>query len=218
MRRAHAWFAAASATAVLVFAAALGGAAKDQPETKPVAPPPLKVDRGAPLLLEGPAGKESAKESEDEPAGPVADNSACHVCHANFQEESMAVLHAKADVGCVKCHGASVAHRNDEANVTPPDIMYSAAKIDAACRKCHDTHDAAAAKVIARWQERCPGKRDPKQVRCTDCHGEHRLKVRTVRWDKDTGKLLGGRPQGWLTAPGGKDKKAAAPSPAAKAN
>ena len=25
---------------------------------------------------------------------------------------------------------------------------------------------------------------------CTDCHGDHRLRLRTVRWDKKTGKLL----------------------------
>ena len=75
----------------------------------PDGPPPLSVNRGAPLLLEGPAQKEAEKESEEEPAGPVADNGACFVCHANFQEEPMAVLHAKANVGCVKCHGASVA-------------------------------------------------------------------------------------------------------------
>ncbi len=31
---------------------------------------------------------------------------------------------------------------------------------------------------------------DGKMGVCTDCHGEHRLKVRTRRWDKETGKLV----------------------------
>jgi hypothetical protein len=43
---------------------------------------------------------------------------------------------------------------------------------------------------VARWQQRRPGKTDPKTTVCTDCHGEHRLKLRTVQWDKTTGKLL----------------------------
>jgi hypothetical protein len=25
---------------------------------------------------------------------------------------------------------------------------------------------------------------------CTDCHGEHRLTIRTRQWDKNTGKLI----------------------------
>ena len=25
---------------------------------------------------------------------------------------------------------------------------------------------------------------------CTDCHGQHRMKVRTRVWDKETGKLI----------------------------
>jgi hypothetical protein len=83
-----------------------------------------------------------------------------------------------------------VAHRNDEANITPPDILYPSAKIDAACHQCHKAHDAPAAKVIKRWQERCPAKTNPKDILCTDCHGQHRLKLRTVRWDKETRKLL----------------------------
>lgn len=126
------------------------------------------------------------KAAEDE---ILADNSACYVCHGNYQEEPFALSHAKEDVGCVDCHGESDDHRNDEDNITPPDTMYAAADIEPACAKCHETHDAPAAKVIARWQERCPAKTDPKTLVCTDCHGEHRLKFRTVWWNKKTGEL-----------------------------
>ncbi|MCR4413105.1 MAG: cytochrome c3 family protein [Thermoguttaceae bacterium] len=150
-----------------------------------IAAPPLKVNTAKPLLLDEP--KAAPKKQVD---GPVADNSACHVCHTNYQEETLAVVHAEADVGCVKCHGASLAHRNDENNTTPPEKMYPVESIEPACIECHETHDAPARKVLTRWKERCPEKTDFAQVLCTDCHGEHRLKLRTVRWDKKTGKVL----------------------------
>ena len=146
---------------------------------------PLKVDKGAPLLLNDAAGP-----TKKPGAAKHADNSSCFVCHGNYQEESMAVAHALADVGCVKCHGNSFAHRNDEDNVTPPDTMYAEADIAANCANCHETHNAPAAKVIAKWQARCPVKTNPTELLCTDCHGEHRLKFRTVWWDKKTGKLV----------------------------
>jgi hypothetical protein len=82
-------------------------------------------------------------------------------------------------------------HRNDEDNITPPDKMYPAAAVDKACRECHDEHNVPAVKIVARWQERCAAKGSAKDITCTDCHGAHRLKLRTVRWDKQTKKLLG---------------------------
>ncbi len=106
----------------------------------------------------------------------------------------MVAVHAKENIGCAKCHGASRAHRNDEDNVTAPDKMYASARIDNACRLCHEEHNASARKVIAMFQARFPPNTDPKKVVCTDCHGEHRLKVRSVWWDKNTGKLLGRNP------------------------
>jgi hypothetical protein len=156
---------------------------------KPSGLTPLKVDKTAPLLLDDAAGL-TKKPAAKPGAAKHADNSACFVCHGNYQEESMALSHAIADVGCVKCHGDSFAHRNDEDNVTPPDTMYAEADIAANCAKCHDTHDAAAVKVIAKWQERCPAKTNPADLLCTDCHGEHRLSFRTVWWDKKTRKLV----------------------------
>lgn len=165
----------------------------DSPETnpseKPKGPPPLKVDRDAPLLLmDAPAEKQPAKAG----AGPKADNSACYVCHTNYDGEELVEQHRIANVGCVKCHGESTAHRNDENNITPPDVMFPMEAIDPACMKCHETHDAPARKVLARLAERTPGKKKPDEVVCTDCHGHHRAKLRTVVWDKKTGKLLSG--------------------------
>jgi hypothetical protein len=147
--------------------------------------PPLTVDKSAPLLLDAPGEKSAGKAKE-----PSSLNQACFVCHNNYTEEQMVTVHAKEKVGCIDCHGPSFAHRDDEDNVTPPDIMYPLDKIDVACQKCHETHDAPAKKVLTRWQERCPGKKDFATVVCTDCHGQHRLEKRVVRWDKKTRQLL----------------------------
>ncbi|MGQ9576587.1 MAG: ammonia-forming cytochrome c nitrite reductase subunit c552 [Thermoguttaceae bacterium] len=159
-------------------------AGKSPGKTTPL--PPLKVDRSAPLLLEEPTDRKSPARM---PA-PVAENHACLVCHANYEAEPLALRHAQANVACVDCHGQSLSHRNDENNVTPPDKMYPADRIDAACQQCHRTHAAMARDVIARWLKRCPSKKDPSQIVCTDCHGEHRLQRRTVSWDRNSGKLI----------------------------
>ena len=159
-----------------------------EPTTPKAAPlPELKVDKGAPLLLDS---LPDAKPEKTPDEGPVADNSACYCCHRNYEEEAMVQEHAKANVGCVKCHGESIAHRNDEDNITPPDVIYASDQIEKACQQCHDTHDAPARKVIAVWQQKCPAKTHVEDLLCTDCHGDHRLKIRTVRWDKHTRKLI----------------------------
>jgi formate-dependent nitrite reductase cytochrome c552 subunit len=115
---------------------------------------------------------------------------ACFVCHANYKGEFVAERHAAANIGCVSCHGDSLAHRNDENNTTPPETMYPADKIDPFCRGCHDAHDIPAKEIVARWKELNLDRSDPDKIVCTDCHGRHRMKVRTVIWDKKTGKLL----------------------------
>jgi hypothetical protein len=146
--------------------------------------PPLKVNRDAPLLLDStPAPAKSDKKK--------VDNEACFCCHRNYDGEELVELHAGENIGCMKCHGDSVAHRNDEDHITPPEIMIPTEKIEAACLKCHETHDAPAKEVLTRWQKRCPTKTNPTELVCTDCHGAHRLPFRTVRWDKHTGKFLG---------------------------
>lgn len=158
-------------------------------QEKPAPLKPLKIDRSAPLLLPS-AAPAPQPDPWDGPVGPLADNSSCFVCHGNYSEEELATTHAKSNVGCIKCHGESLAHRNDENNTTPPDTMYPASAIDSACLDCHDDHDASARDVLARWRERCPEKTDPATVVCTDCHGHHRLTRRTVRWNKETKELI----------------------------
>ena len=130
--------------------------------------PPLLLEE-QPLLLEDPP----LLLEEEEETGPVADNSRCHVCHINYSEEALAVTHARANISCEQCHGSSDAHCSDEDNITPPDIMYPAEKINAFCKSCHPDAKLGRGKKF-----------------CTDCHGEHRLSHRTRKWDKATGELI----------------------------
>jgi hypothetical protein len=153
-------------------------------DPKPDGPPPLVIDRNAPLLLDEPEDKPKKE------TGPMADNTACYVCHGNYDEEELVLIHAREEVGCIDCHGESFDHRDDEDNVTPPDTMYWPEAIDPACQECHETHDVSAREVLTRWKERCPDKTDAGKIVCTDCHGYHRLAKRSVRWNKKTGELI----------------------------
>ena len=133
---------------------------------------PLLLLDDEPLLLTDDGGKA---------AGPVADNSRCHHCHLNYIYEDIALQHAKANIGCVKCHGKCDEHIADESWAnngpgTPPEIMYPKDKINPACLNCHaedeideDEHkDFFAGKV--------------EEKVCTDCHGNHRLTERKCKW------------------------------------
>jgi len=178
-------------------------------------PPSLVVDTGAPLLLDEPIVRQFCRTAVVTTRAASA-NTACFVCHANYKTESLANDHAKADIGCVNCHGQSSAHQNDENNITPPETIYSADKIDPFCRSCHKAHnispkniiarwlkrnpdktaptcrgqgchetdDVPPEKVVARWMERGLDRTEPNEIVCTDCHGDHRMKVRTIIWDK----------------------------------
>ena len=148
-----------------------------------------QVVAAPPLSLEG-FMDEKLPEAPKEKVKLKVDNSACFVCHGNYEEESLVIEHAKEGVGCMDCHGKSHEHRNDEDNITPPETMYAPDGIDEMCSECHDEHIADGKKVIARWQKRCPAKTDPETIVCTDCHFQHRLKFRTVWWNKKTGELV----------------------------
>ena len=116
------------------------------------------------------------------PSGPVADNSRCHVCHINYIQEDIAVIHARANIGCADCHGQSDAHIADESwawggNGTAPDIMFPQAKINPFCMGCH-TED----KIDGIQHRDVLAGKDPEHKYCTDCHGEHRLARRRCKW------------------------------------
>jgi hypothetical protein len=105
---------------------------------------------------------------------PLGPNAACYVCHMTFVREPLAKVHLAAKITCVKCHGLSDKHANDEnIGATKPDRIYKRAQIDSACGECHAKHDVDARKVIARFSERkLPATMAPV---CTDCHGAHRI-------------------------------------------
>ena len=114
---------------------------------------------------------------EGDPLGP---NAACYVCHMTFVKEELSKVHKAAKVSCIKCHGLSAAHANDEdIGATKPDVAFSRGKVNAFCRTCHKTHDAAPGKVVARWQERVasrlPSPKLAPAAVCTDCHGNHKI-------------------------------------------
>jgi hypothetical protein len=141
------------------------------PEAKEQAP--LLLDDEPPLLLED-------EPNTDQPDAPQADNSRCFVCHINYMQEDIAVIHARENIGCADCHGQSDAHIADESwasggNGTPPDTMYPRAKINPFCMGCHtkDKIDTDQHKPLFANFEKTV---------CTDCHGSHRLEVRKCKW------------------------------------
>ena len=136
--------------------------------------PPLLLDDEPLLLLDDEPDVEQSQESG-------ADNSRCFVCHVNYMQEDIAVIHARADIGCAGCHGESDEHIADESwasggNGTPPDIMYPRPKINPFCMGCHprDKIDTEQHKPLFAGGSQ--------EKYCTDCHGDHRLAVRKCKW------------------------------------
>ncbi|MFO7905947.1 MAG: cytochrome c3 family protein [Planctomycetota bacterium] len=146
-------------------------------------------EKAPPLSLDGFLEEELPETTKKQTAMEV-ENGPCYVCHANYKTEGLVVAHGKAEMGCAECHGESLDHRNDENNTTPPDRMIAAGDVGAFCRTCHPKHDAPAKDVLARWKKRCPEKTNFDAVACTDCHFQHRLSPRTIRWNKKTGELV----------------------------
>ncbi len=116
----------------------------------------------------------------------TADNSFCNVCHSNYEGEKLVKIHLHVGVGCETCHGISDEHSEDEDNITPPEVMFAKEKVQPFCTSCHSQED------LVHEDEHKDlfnvGVENSKT--CTDCHAkQHRLQVRTRRWDKNTGKL-----------------------------
>jgi hypothetical protein len=134
---------------------------------------PLLLDDEPLLLDDNPVGS---------PSSSMTDNSRCHVCHMNYIDEDIAVVHARVGIGCANCHGQSDAHIDDESwasggNGTAPEIMYLPQAINPFCMGCHpqDKLNAVPHKDVL------AGKL-PDTKYCTDCHGDHRLLRRKCKW------------------------------------
>jgi hypothetical protein len=133
---------------------------------------------------------------ESKPNPGFVANQFCYACHADFQGETLEARHAKAGIGCERCHGESERHRSDEANITPPELMYPRARINPTCMMCHprdtikhvDSHKVILAGAATVFDEEKP---DAPPAVCTDCHAKnHKMNVRITRWDKATGQIL----------------------------
>ncbi len=120
-----------------------------------------------------------------EQTNPLGVNAACYVCHMTFVKEELSRTHLHAKVGCIRCHGISAGHANDEdIGATPPDVSFKRDGVDTMCRTCHKSHDINAAQVVSRWLERELHKQPPI---CTDCHGTHRINPRSCLRQEDAG-------------------------------
>jgi len=108
---------------------------------------------GSPLFQGG-----DPAEAESVAANPFG---GCDMCHIDVADEVVGTRHQAKGVGCVKCHGRSLAHVRDENNEVKPDRVFPRNRIDAFCSTCHKCSRPAAAK---------PGRKV-----CTDCHGTHKI-------------------------------------------
>ena len=174
---------------------------------------PLLLDE--PLLLDGPAEIEKnttgaevknlgcyvchANYAEEPLARWHAKaNMACSGCHgesvAHKNDENNTTPPDKMypandiDGACQKCHTGH--------DVQPAEVVrrwkqhIGDEKTEVLCEKCHESHDIAAADVVRKWQKQTGQKKSEEPILCTDCHGQHRLNMRSVRWDKKSGELL----------------------------
>ena len=147
---------------------------------------PLLLSDDKPLLLDDEPGTNA-------PAGSGADNSRCQVCHLNFMQEALTVVHARTNIGCATCHGPSDAHIADESwasggNGTPPDNFYRKSLSRFACLGCHNW-----VKLVESDKKKTELKDKPDHLAvldgtnrekrfCTDCHGQHRMVNRKCKW------------------------------------
>jgi hypothetical protein len=123
----------------------------------------------APAKAAAPSKAEAAQPQID----PMSANAACYVCHMTFIHEELSRVHLKEKVDCIKCHGISAKHANDEnVGATKPDKLFKHDQVDKMCAECHDEHDAPARAVVARFLQR---KLTDKTTACTDCHGTHKI-------------------------------------------
>ena len=166
---------------------------KSKTSTEPkVGSEPVTDDE--PLLLDDEPLRLDDGPDVDLPAGSGADNSRCYVCHMNYVQEDIAVIHARVNIGCANCHGNCDAHIADESwawggNGTPPGIMYRRPEINPFCMGCHpkdkiDTkqHKPLFADTVEPRPKAGPIESGASPRYCTDCHGDHRLAKRECKW------------------------------------
>ncbi|MHC4176744.1 MAG: cytochrome c3 family protein [Planctomycetota bacterium] len=137
-------------------------------------PRPAETDRPAAEADDPDTQSEDPDAETDDQPDSIWANAACYVCHTLFVKEELSKVHLNEKVTCIKCHGLSAAHANDEnIGATPPDVAFRRDQIDPLCLRCHTTHDAPAREVLARFIQRRLSPKSPPT--CTDCHGRHKI-------------------------------------------
>jgi len=91
----------------------------------------------------------------------TADNSLCYVCHVSLQHEEITKVHLADGYGCVKCHGPSRDHSEDETLMTTPDHLFGRKDIDAMCAECHDRQHQNVKKEVKAFRKKWQGKERP---------------------------------------------------------
>jgi hypothetical protein len=98
-------------------------------------------------------------------------NERCYECHLDFRGEALTVVHQKHAVSCVRCHGHSQPHIDDEVRTTKPDAIFRGKAMAVFCLTCHEPARHRRQPAHAASAAREPAKRRS----CTACHGEHKL-------------------------------------------
>jgi len=90
------------------------------------------------------------------------DPESCSMCHVNVEIEILKAKtkHMKAGVDCVKCHGWSIGHIQDEINEVKPDRVITKTTMNSFCDGCHDSSASHDERILSRMV-------------CTDCHDAH---------------------------------------------
>ena len=97
-------------------------------------------------------------------------NRRCLECHTDFEKEELSKTHRKKGIGCVRCHGASQAHADDETGATKPDATFRTSTIRVFCLTCHSPAEHRK-ESQHRAEDAKPNPADRRT--CTGCHGEH---------------------------------------------
>ena len=97
-------------------------------------PPPAKL---AEVVSDGPKDVVAEQPPQAEPpaGNPMG---GCGICHIDVEDEVAASIHFKEKIGCVECHGRSLAHLVDENDEVPPDRLFTKKTVDKFCQECHE--------------------------------------------------------------------------------